>query len=132
MHDEHFELDEVRFLEQEEVLEVPFRRIFHGRPPRAVRNWLLWATVEVDVLRCLLRVRHVKDCLVDDRSRIGTYSFNLLSYEDGALQIEACEDLTIWVRVDQLDVELYELGVRGKARIKRFLIVESYSGKVYE
>ena len=41
IHDEFFILDEVSYSEGEGVVNIPYRRIFHGHPSRIVRNWLI-------------------------------------------------------------------------------------------
>lgn len=132
MHDEFFSLEDVRFDPQGHLVEVPYRRIFHEDPGRVIRNWLIFRTHEVDVIRSMLTVRHVQDWSFVDKAQVGTYSFNTLSYDQGVLLIECCPVLELRMVVTKLEIESRDLEIRGKARITHGFFWESNTGKVYE
>ena len=84
------------------------------------------------MVRSVLTIRNVLDYSVDDRSRIGTYSFNTMSYHKGAVVITCSEDLDLRMIVSGIDIESRDLEIRGKARITHGLFWMSDTGRVYE
>ncbi len=132
IHDEHFDLDDVSFLKDQGLVTIPYRRIFHGHPGRMIRNWLIFRTYEVDVIRSLLTIRNVEEYTFDDRSHIGTYSFNTVSHSNGVLLIKCCEDLDLRMVVSKIEIESRDLEIRGKARITHGLFWSSNTVKVYD
>jgi len=132
IHDEFFELDDVSFSKEQGVVSIPYRRMFHGHPGRMVRNWLIYRTYEVDVIRSMLTIRNAKEYTINDRSHIGTYSFNTISHDNGALLIKCCEDLDLRLLVSEIEIESRDLEVKGKARISKLFSMESYTGTVYD
>ena len=132
IHDEYFDLCDLSFSEDQGAVTIPYRRIFHGHPGRIIRNRLICRTYEVDVVRSVLTIRNVDEYTVEDRSHIGTYSFNTLSYDKGAVLIRCCEDLDLRMVVSGIDIESRDLEIRGKARITHGLFWMSDTGKVYE
>ncbi len=132
IHDEYFDLDDVSFLKDQGLVTIPYRRIFHGHPGRMIRNWLICRTYEVDVIRSLLTIRNVEEYTFDDRSHIGTYSFNTVSHDKGSLLIKCCEDLDLRVVVSKIEFESRDLEIRGKARITHGLLWSTTISKVYD
>jgi hypothetical protein len=131
-HDEHFDLDDVSFSEEQGVVRIPYRRIFYGHPGRLIRNWLIFKTYELDVIRSILTIRNVEEYQIDDRSHIGTYSFNTMSYTNGSLLIKCCEDCDLRMVTRKLEIESRDVEVRGKSRVNYGFLWESSTGKVYE
>lgn len=132
IHDEYFDLDAIKFDHSDRVLEIPYRRIFHDCPGKLIRNWLVFKTYEVDVIHSKLTIRNVEEYSANDRSHIGTYSFNRLSYTDGTLLIESNEDLDLRMVVPSINIESRDLEIRGKARIREGLFWDSSESKFYE
>lgn len=132
IHDEYFDLDDVSFLKDQGLVTIPYRRIFHGHPGRMIRNWLIFRTYEVDVIRSVLTIRNVEEYTLDDRSHVGTYSFNTVSHDKGALLIKCCEDLDLRIVVSAIEIESRDLEIRGKARITCGLLWSSNINKVYD
>ena len=132
VHDEFFELDKVKFLREKNVLEIPYRRIFHGGPSRTVKGGIIAKVVEVDVVRAMLIIHHVNEYSVQDSAHIGTYSFNSISYDGHALIIACCEPLELRIAISKFLVQSRYLEVRGKARIKHGLFWDSNTCDVYE
>lgn len=135
IHDEYFDLDDVKHEGHRNTLTIPFRRIFHYHsPPQIIKCRILWKIGEVDVLRCLLQIGDVQKYEVIDKSRIGTFSFDGLEYDKGSnrITIFAHEDCRIEIDVSGLFITYTELEYRGKARITYGLFWESATGKVYE
>ena len=132
IHDEHFDLNDVTFRNDQKVVEIPYRRIFHDGPCRTIRNWFIFKTIEVDVIRALLTIRNVEEYTFKDSARIGTFSFNTVSYDARVLVFECCEPLELRMVVSRLDIESRDIGVRGKTKITHGLFWSADSGKVYE
>jgi len=132
IHDEYFDLDDVSFSEGDGTVTIPYRRVFHGHPGRLIRKWLLWRTHEVDVIRSVLTIRNVQHYEPDDRSCIGTYSFNTVSYESGTLLIACDPNLDLRVVVPKIIIESRDLEIRGRARITHGLFWEANTSKAYE
>ena len=132
IHDEHFELDEVSFSEEQGVVTIPYRRMLYGNSGRLIRNWLICRTYELDVIRSILTIRNVQEYEVDDRPHIGTYSFNTISYDNGSLLIRCCEDCDLRMVASKLEIESRDLEVKGKSRVTCGLFWESSTGHVYE
>lgn len=133
IHDEYFCLNDVK--QDKNTLEVPFRRIFHYyNPPQIIKRGLLSKIGEIDVLRCALTINNVEKYEVVDRSRIGTYSFNAVEYDDKSrmLKFHTSEDCDLNVAVSGISIEYREIEYRGKARIRYWLFGESNDSKVYE
>ena len=135
IHDEFFELDEVRYHREQGVLDIPFRRVFHDGPARTVRQCLVYTVKEKDVIRSRFRIHNVGEFTVQDKARINTYAFNTLEYDPDTSEITVwCDpELRLRVRVSEFKIESQDLEVNGKSRISYlFFVMESYSGKVYD
>ena len=132
IHDESFDLNDVSFFKERGLVTIPYRCIFHGHTGRMIRNWLICRTYEVDVIRSVLTIRNVEEYTFDDRSHIGTYSFNTVSHGKGVLLIECCEDLDFRMVVSKIEIESRDLELRGKARITHGLLWSSTTTKVYD
>jgi hypothetical protein len=132
IHDEFFELDSVNFSREEGIITIPYRRIFHDNPGRLIRNWIIYRTYEVDVIRAILTIRNVEGYEVDDRSRIGTYSFNTLSYDKNLLKIVCCEDCDLLIVTKKIEIESRDIEVRGKSCVSHGLFFSTFGGRVYE
>ena len=132
IHDEYFDLPSVEFSPSAHLVKIPYRRIFHRGPRRTVRNWIVFRTDEVDVIRALITVRNVQDYAFKDSAHIETFSFNEVSYDGRTLRFDCCESLVLWAAVSSLDIECRDVEVRGKARIHSGILWDSSSSKVYD
>lgn len=132
IHDEFFELDDLSFSKDQGVITIPYRRVFHGNTGRLIRNWLICRTYEIDVIRSILTIRNVYEYEVDDRSHIGTYSFNTMLYKNGFLVIRCCEDCVLRIFTPKIEIESQDVEVKGKSRITYGLLWDSYTGRIYE
>lgn len=132
LHDEHFELDDVSFSEEQAVVTIPYRRMFHKKPGRLIRNWIIFRTYEFDVIRSILTIRNVQEYEVDDRSHIGTYSFNTILYDKGSLLIKCCEDCDLRLVTSKIEIESHDVEIKGKSRITHGILWEASTGHVYE
>ncbi len=130
IHDEHFERDDIKYNKDQCVVEIPYRRIFHGGSGKVIRNILGIKTVEVEVIRSLLIIRNVEGYSFSDRARISTYSFNTISYKNNNLQFECNEDLDLNMVVSAIEIESRDIEIKGKSRITHGWFWESYTGKV--
>ena len=132
IHDEYFDLDDVRFHKDQKIVEIPYRRIFHDGPSRLIRSWFIFKTVEVDVIRALLTIRNVEEYTFKDSAGIGTFSFNTISHDGTTLLFECCEPLELRIVVSQIDIESRDIETRSKARITHGLFWSSSSSKIYD
>ena len=132
LHDEHFNLNDIKHIKDQQVVEIPYRRMFHEGARRVIRNIFGIKRIEVELIRSLLIIRNVKDYEYDDRAQIGTYSFNTIKYNRNKLQIICCEDLELNMVVSELKIESRDVEVKGKTRITKGWFWDSYTGEVYE
>ena len=132
IHDEYFELDDISYQKNLQVIQIPYRRIFHGGPRRLIKKRLLFKTFEVDVVRSLITVRNVKDYTFKDRAKIGTYSFNIVTYLNNNLQFDCCENLQLNIKVSGISIESNDIEVKGKSKLTVGLFWSSETGKVYD
>lgn len=132
IHDKYFELDDVSFSKEQGIVTIPYRRMFHGGPGRLVRNWLICRTYEVDVIRAMLTIRNVEGYEVDDRSRIGTYSFNTVSCDNNILEIKCCENCSLRMVTPKIEIESRDLEIRGKSCITHGLLWSASSSRACE
>ena len=119
LHDEAFEVAEVTFDSKLEVVIIPLRRIFHGGPERVVGKTLFCRKREVEVLRALILIKHVKDAKTIDTEKIGAYTFVEVAFEAAASQLifKACPNLELKFTVSSLEIEYEEIQFAGKAVI---------------
>lgn len=132
VHDEYFELDDVDFQRDKSIVEIPYRRIFHDGPSKIISNRILYKVCEVDVVRAVLITHNVGEFSIQDSARIGTYSFNSISYDGHTVKIACDPSLELTIEVPHLLVQSRYLQERGKARITQGLFGELSDGKVYE
>jgi len=132
IHDEYFELDKVNFQSERGILDIPYRRIFHGGPSRIIKNWIIAKVVEVDAVRAILIIHHVTEYSSQDSAHIGTYSFNSISYDGYVLKIICNESLELKMVVSRLLIQSRYLETRGKARITLGLFWDSSAGNFEE
>ena len=63
---------------------------------------------------------------------IETYTFSSMAYSEGKLVVKSSEALVLTFTVDAIDVEVRDIGFRGKARVKYWPMgIETPSSKVY-
>jgi hypothetical protein len=119
IHDEEFDVADVRFDSKLGVATIPFRRIFHGGPGRVVRKTLFTQKREVEVLHAVIYVKHVTDAKITDAEKIGTYTFEEVVCETAASQLvfKACPKLELRFSMSKLEIEYEETGAAGKAVI---------------
>jgi len=134
IHDEFFEVEDIKYDETKKILEIPYRRIFHNGPSRVIRNWIIFKTIEVDVLRCLLKIRNVERYEITDKAHIGAYSFNDLKYDKESKQLifECCEPCEIRVKISAINIEYEELEYRSKAKITQGFPWDSNNSRIYD
>lgn len=134
LHDEFFEIEDIKYDETKRILKIPYRRIFHNGPSRVIRNWIIGRTIEVDVLRCLLRIKNTEKYEITDEAHIGVYSFNSLKYNKESKQLifTCCEPCELRVNISEINIEYEELEYRSKARITQGFCWDSNSSKIYD
>ncbi len=60
VHDEFFILDNIKYDKDQQIVEIPYRRMFHGGPYRIIRNIFGIKRIEIELIRSLLIIRNVK------------------------------------------------------------------------
>lgn len=132
-HDETFDLDALRFDNEARLVSLPVRRLFHSGPMRLIKRGWLSTTHEKDWMHSLVQIRNVTSWESLEDQGINSYTFDTWSYTDGLIEVTSCERLILRFRVQGLDIEVSDIGFRGKGRIKTFLyLIESSSDTVYE
>jgi hypothetical protein len=135
IHDEHFDLNDIKYDKEKHYIEIPFRRIFHYHsPPHIIKRRLIYKIGEVDVLRCILRIDNVQKYEAIDKSQIGTYSFNVVQYnpDSKVMKFECNENCDLNITISDIAIEYNEIEYRGKARITYGWFWENNDSKVYE
>lgn len=119
IHDEAFEVAELAFDPKLGVVTVPFRRIFHDGPEKLIRKTIFSRRREVEVLRAVIRIKHVTDAKTIDTEKIGRYTFEKVAFEAAASQLifKACPKLELRFTVSSLEIEYEETQFAGKAVI---------------
>ena len=137
IHDEYFEVNDVKYRLEQGTVEIPYHRIFHNGPRRTVRDWLFYKVQEVDVIRSKMLIHHVEEFTVDDPDKVqitrGTLAFSGVVYDPGnsTLWVESDTNLELTMKISHILIESQDLEIRGKSRISFFFFIESTSGRVY-
>jgi len=133
LHDETFELDEVVDDRANGVVVIPVRRQFHDGPERVLKSGCAWTVYEKDWMRSELIIRRVESWRVEEDQGINTYTFCSWRVAARRLVAECNEVMKLIFEAGGIDVELRDLGFRGKARVKRGpLGVQLLSGEIYD
>lgn len=99
IHDRWFDVDAITYDPSTRVLEIPFWNRPMGRPPKNM------VTGEPEPFDSLLAIHDTDEARVEDKERIGTYTFNVIAYSRGQLVITAEPNLRISCSVRSLHVE---------------------------
>lgn len=119
LHDETFNLDGIEHAVAAQTITIPVRRQFHGGQERIIDSGLVWKTYEKEWMRSRLTIRDVRSWKAEHDQGINSYSFCSWRVSNGQLVIECNEALVLTFEIGRIDVELEDLGFKGKARIKR-------------
>lgn len=133
LHDEYFDLDGVRFDRDAEAAEIPVRRQFHSGPERLIKKGLVFNIYEKEWMRSLVTIRTVRSWEALKDQGIGSYSFCTWHFSEGIIEVKCNEALVLKFHVDDLDVNVANVGFQGKARIKRGPWgMDSFTGRIHE
>ena len=132
IHDEWFDFDDIRFSSEDGVVTIPFNRADHTFNARTVRQGFLSRTIEVDVVRSILTIKHVRTFSVDDRAQIGGARFNKFSLNDSRLVIDCTPDCILAMHVSDFEMMIHDQEIRGKARRDIGWFWDSGPGKLIE
>lgn len=127
IHDEFFDVDDIRYDSDTGTVDIPFGRVFHDENATVVKSGFFRRIYEVPVLRCVLRIGNVTDFALEDTQKMGTYDFNVIDYNkaSGKLTIKTGIPLKLFMTVTALHLEYFELDFKGKARITEGLFLQS-------
>jgi hypothetical protein len=98
LHDRWFDLEALKFKEDERRLALPFWSRLTKRSPRDRK------TGQQPAFDRRLVVSNVIDYSIEDRERIAIYGFNRVKYEDFMVTVTAEPYLTIMIRVSELNL----------------------------
>lgn len=133
LHDESFDLEEIAFDQEAHIVTIPVRRMFHSGPERLIKAGFFSKTYEKDWMRSMVTLRKVLSWDVWNDQGINTYDFHSWRYKKETIEVESLAGMVLKFVVESIDVEIKDIGFKGKARIKRgWRGIESFSGKVYE
>jgi hypothetical protein len=133
LHDDAFDLDTLHFDQNTNVITIPVRTQSHSGPESLIESGVLFKVYEKDWKRSVLTIRNVKSWEALQDQGINCYSFFSWRWSNNVLEAECNETMVLKFRVDQLDVELSDIGFEGRARITRGPGgTELTSGTVYE
>lgn len=119
LHDETLELDGIEHSTATQTITIPVRRQFHGGPERVVDSGLASKTFEKDWMRSRVTIRHARSWKSEHDQGINSYSFCSWQLSRGTLVIECNEALVLTFEIDAVDVQVEDIGFKGKARIRR-------------
>jgi len=133
IHDEYFDVDDIIYNKDENLLTIPYRRIYHNGKRKNILDLLIYRREEVDIIRSKLVIKNVTKFTIYDTAEIGTYTFNKTIYKDGNLEIICEPNLSIIMEITEIDIDSNDIEIKGKSRIGTFLFVcDSSTGKIYE
>lgn len=109
IHDCVFDLDDVKFDEEQSCLRINFRRPDPDRVKVSGGFWIL-KNVELPIVQCFLNIHQVEDFSINDPVRIGTYMLTELEYttSDRTLSIICAQPLEIKVTVKTFELSVEE------------------------
>ncbi len=122
LHDETLDFDNIEYDSKHQTITISVRRQFHGGHERIISSNPAWKTYEKEWMHSRVTIRQVRSWNSEHDQGIGSYTFCLCCVRDGRLIIECNEALVILFEIDGIDVEIKDLGFKGKARIRRGLM----------
>jgi len=100
IHDRYFELNRLSYNDKKKILRIPFES---EQRTLLKPKWyhLFFARWRVPVFEYILEIEHVLSYIINDHSKIETYTFNefRLNQSSNELTITACENLEIVINV---------------------------------
>ena len=119
IHDEWFDVDQIKFDQKNKKVILPYRRKFHAGPAKTIRNMLIYTIKEKDVIRSELRIHNVIDYKISDPEQLGRYTFNVAEYDssDSKLVIYGVPNLKIHFIVSDLLIKSEDIKISGKTKI---------------
>jgi len=122
LHDETLDFDGVEHNSREQTFTIPVRRQFHGGNERIISSTPIWKTYEKEWMHSRVTIRKIRSWDFIEDQGIGCYTFCSWSFHDERLIIKCNEALIISFETDGIDVEIEDVGFRGKAKIRRGLM----------
>lgn len=119
LHDETLDLDGIEHNVATQSVTIPVRRQFHGAPERIIDSGLFWKTYEKEWMRSRVTIGCVRSWKPEHDQGINSYTFCSWRFSEGHMVIECNEALVLSFEIERIDVEVEDLGFKGKARIKR-------------
>lgn len=131
IHDESFNIKEIKFDSAAKVIEIPFKRCYHGLGTKIRKNYFVFKSWEVPVLRCSLKIMNVEDYTIVDTNGVVTNSFNVIKYdaEKRLVSIDTNIPTQMEIKVSSLRLEYQRHEFKGKAHFSAiFLPIPIESG----
>ena len=126
LHDEWFNIESVKYSSDEKMLTIPFAKVQYEER-RIISNYLIYRKYVAPLTRGYLHIHDVKVYEVIDKSKIGTYSFDKVTFpSDNSIQITTGQDLIITASGESLKIYVDMTDeVVGKQEFSYFLCLES-------
>lgn len=107
LHDNWFDLAEIDFDQDLDIVTVPFEREFY-EDRRVISSGIL-KTVEAPVYQCALRVRDVSVVEIEDSGEVGRYNFVDLEFDPtlGKLKIQTGIPLDFVLVIRSIDIAIF-------------------------
>jgi hypothetical protein len=131
LHDEFADIDSMAFDSEHRSLLILVSRQYHGGEEIVVEEKANSRIYEKSWMHSQLMIKQVNSWDTKDDQGIGFYTFNHFEYTNGLLIIEFNQMLVLNIYVSELDIELEDMGFKGRTRIERWAGGESSSGMEY-
>ena len=122
-HDHYFDLDKISF--GNNIFTIPLQKPGADNV-RVLKKFLFFRMLEIPVLEFDIKVFNCTSFELTDTEQIGIYAINTFEYfsQLGILKVNTAPDLNIVIHVDNLLIEVSEIG-RHVGWKKRFVIGNS-------
>ena len=119
LYGECFLPTEIRHDVENNLAEIPYRRLADTNAHKLVRNWLIWRMEEVDLVQAVLRIHHVVRFSMPNESMNAFRSFARVKYNEYKKRlIILCEPaLRLVVDVSNVCINVADIGIEGRVRV---------------
>lgn len=105
IHDRFFDLGKVEFDGPKEVITIPFEEE-KKELSVTLKNYILFRKVAIPLVRHYLRIYNVKNVIINDTEKIGSYDFNELVINGSKLAIKTGIPLEFEAEISDLQIEI--------------------------
>ena len=117
IHDQWFDLNELKFKKEEGVVEIPFQRELEKKS-KLQKHFLFFKKRLTPITLHVLRIYNAQNYSVVDSEKVGKYDFNEIFYNlsQKKVIVKCGVPLVITIEVDLFDIEVeaYEVPIKMK------------------